>query len=404
MNVVIVGCGVAGVTAATVLRQISPDVKVEMYTDEKHPYYPRPELYRILSGETQPAEIYGFSKEWFEDRGIRTQLGKKVVSINPATKELLLDDGTKADYDKLLLANGAHPFMPPAKGVEKTGVFTLRNMEDALKIRDYAKKVGKAIVVGGGLLGLEFAASLRRLGQKVDVVEIFPRLLPNQLDVDGAAVFKRLVERIGINVVLGAKTQEILGEGTVSGIALDDGRELQGGLVLFSAGVRSNIELASEAGIKVNRGVVVDHYLETSAADIYAVGDVAEFEGRVYGIIPAAEEQARTAALNMLDKKIAYAGTIPSNTLKVVGIDLTSIGVVNPEGSKYEEVKRADVEKGIYRKIVLDKGKIVGAIVLGDKRAATAIMKLMELGKDVSQYKEAMLEDNFDFRRALSSP
>lgn len=403
MNIAIIGCGIAGVTAATTLKQNSSEVHVTMYTDEKHPYYPRPELYSILSAEAQPSDIYAFPKEWFERQGITIHTGKKVVEIDTSKKELKLEDGGEANYDKLLLTTGAHPFVPPVKGIDKSGVFTLRSVEDALAIREYAKKTSKAIVIGGGLLGLEFAASLRRLGQQVNVVEIFPRLLPNQLDTDGAEVFKSQIEKLGISFALGVKTQEILGDKKVSGISLDNGNALEGGLVLFSAGIRSNIELAAKAGIRVNKGVVVDQWLQTSVPDVYASGDVAEFEGRVYGIIPAAEEQSKIAALNMLGKKQEYHGTIRSNTLKIVGLDLTSIGMANPEGSQYEEVKRIVSEKGIYKKIVLDHGKIVGAIVLGDTRAATAMMKVMEMGKDITKFKDAILEDSFDFKRALAS-
>jgi len=402
LNLVIIGCGVAGVTAATTLKQNNPEANVTIYTDENYLYYPRPKLYNILSGEAQPEEIYAFQKEWFENRGIRIYTRRKAISIDIARNELLLKDGARTNYDKLLLANGAHPFIPPIKGTDREGVFSLRSMEDAIAIREYAKKGGKAIVIGGGLLGLEFAASLRRLGQDVDVVEIFPRLLPNQLDIDGAEVLRSQIEKLGVNVVLGVKTQEVSGDQEVSGVVLDNGTELQGGLVLFSAGVRPNVELAADTGIKVSKGVVVDQYLQTSAPNVYAAGDVAEFEGKVYGIIPAAEEQARTAALNMLDKNQEYRGTVSSNTLKIVGIDLTSIGLANPEGSRFEEVKKIEKERGVYKKVVLDQGRIVGAILLGDRRAATAITKLMELGRDITEHKDDILEDTFDFRKALS--
>jgi nitrite reductase (NADH) large subunit len=403
MNIAIIGCGIAGVTTATTLKQNSTETLVTIYTDEKHPYYPRPELYRILSGEAQPNDIYAFSEEWFESRGITVQTGRKVVDIDTVNKRLVFDDSGEANYDKLLLGTGAHPFVPPIKGIDKPGVFTLRSINDALAIREYAKKTTKAIIIGGGLLGLEFAASLHKLGQQVDVVEIFPRLLPNQLDTDSAEVFKSQIEKLGINFILGVKTQEILGDQIVSGVALDNARSLQGELVLFSAGIRPNVELAAKAGIKVNKGVVVDQHLRTSAPDVFAAGDVVEFDSRVYGIIPAAEEQAKIAAINMLGKTREYHGTIPSNTLKVVGIDLTSIGLTNPESSQYEEVKKGSKEKGVYKKIVLDQGRIIGAIVLGDRRAATAIMRLMESRKDITRFKDAILEDTFDFRKVLTS-
>jgi len=325
------------------------------------------------------------------------------LGIETARKELLLEGRSRVNYDKLLLANGAHPFVPPIKGVEKTGVFTLRSIKDALAIKKSTKKTRKVIIIGGGLLGLEFAASLRKLGQQVDVVEIFPRLLPRQLDQDGATILKDRIETRGIKIGLGVRTEEILGEKTVSGVLLDNGKELSGNLVLVSAGVRSNTDLAVEAGIKVDRGVVVDQYLQTSVNDVYAAGDVAEFEGRVYGIIPAAMEQAKIATMNLLEKeKHVYKGTIPSNTLKIVGIDLTSMGLVNPEGPRYEEIKKVDREKGVYKKIVLEQGKIVGATILGDRKGVTSIKKLMDQETDVTKYKDSLLENDFDYRKIFS--
>lgn len=400
MHVIIIGSGVAGVAAARIVRENDPKAKISIYTDENHLYYPRPRLYEILSGEAKPHEIYMFSDQWYEKRDIKVHLNKKVLGIETAKKQLLLEDQTKVKYDRLLLANGAHAFVPSIKGVEKTGVFSLRSIKDALTIKEYAKKTRNAIIIGGGLLGLEFAASLRKLGQHVEVVEIFPRLLPRQLDQDGATILKDRIQTRDISIVLSVKTEEILGKKTVSGILLDNGEELSGNLVLVSAGVRSNTDLAVNAGIKVEKGVVVDEHMQTSVNDVYAAGDVAEFRGRVYGIIPAALEQANIAAINMLEKeKRVYKGTIPSNTLKIVGVDLTSIGLVNPEGPQYEEVKKIDKGKGIYKKIVLEKGKIVGAIILGDRKGVTWIKKLMDQKTDVTKYKDLLLEEDFDYRR-----
>jgi len=403
MHMVIVGGGVAGVTAARTIRENDSKAKISVYADENHLYYPRPRLYEVLSGEAKPQEICMFSGEWYGKRGIKVHLNKKVLGVDAAKKEILLEDRSRVNYDKLLLANGARSVIPPIKGVEKTGVFTLRSIRDALIINEYTKKTRKAIIIGGGLLGLEFAASLRKLGQQVEVVEIFPRLLPRQLDQDGATILKDQIEARGINIVLGVKTEEILGKETVSGILLGDGKELSGNLVLISAGVKSNTELAVEAGIKVDKGIVVDQYLQTSVDDIHAAGDAAEFEGRVYGIIPAAVEQAKIVAVNMLEKeKQSYKGTIPSNTLKIVGIDLTSMGIVNPEGPQYEEIRKIDKRKGVYKKIVLEQGKIVGAIILGDTRDVTPIKKLMDQKTDVAKYKDSLLEDDFDYRKIIT--
>ena len=399
-NVVIVGNGVAGVTAARIIKEKNPETLVSIYTDESYHYYPRPRLYEVLSGEAKPREVYMFSEEWYEKKGIMVQLNEKALSIDIDRKELLLEGGSRVNYDKLLLANGGHSFVPPIKGVEKTGVFTLRTIKDALNIKEFTKTTKKVIIIGGGLLGLEFASSLKKLGQQVRVVELFPRLLPKQLDPDGATILKNRIASRGIDIVLGAKTVEILGKETVSGILLDRGETISGDLVLISAGMRSNTELALEAGIKVNRGIVVDRNLRTSADDVYAVGDAAEFEGRVYGIIPAALEQASIAAANMLgEEDNIYAGTVPSNTLKVVDVELTSIGLVNPEESRYEEIKKTDKKKGVYKKLVLDKGKIVGAILLGDKKGFTSIKKLIAQETDITKYKDSILKDDFDYKK-----
>jgi len=402
LHIVIVGNGVAGVTAARTIKTKNPETRVSIYTDESYQYYPRPRLYEVLSGEAELQEVYMFSGEWYEKKGITVHLNKKALSIDVDHKELILEDGSQVTYDKLLLANGGHSFVPPIKGAETTGVFTLRTIKDVLDIKKFTKKTEKVIVIGGGLLGLEFAVSLRKLGQQVTVVELSSRLLPRQLDQDGATILKNRIASRGIDLVLGAKTVEILGKKTVSGILLDRGETISGDMVLISAGVRSNTELALEAGIKVNRGVVVDGHLRTSADNVYAVGDVAEFEGRVYGIIPAALEQATIAAANMMEEKHSvYAGTVPSNTLKVVDVELTSIGLVNPEEPRYEEIKKTDKKKGIYKKLVLDQGKIVGAILLGDTKGFMPIKKLIAQETDITEYRNSILNDDFDYKKLI---
>ena len=400
---VIIGNGVAGVTAARIIKEKKPETQVSIYTDENSHYYPRPKLYEILSGATKPQDVSMFSEEWYKRKGITVQLNKKALSIDTEQKELLLEDQSKVKYDKLLLANGGHSFVPPLKGVEKNGTFTLRTIKDALKIKEFTKKTTKAIVIGGGLVGLEFASSLKKLGQQVTVVELFPRLLPRQLDPDGAAILKNHITSHGIDVVLGAKTVEILGKSTVSGILLDSGETIHGDLVLFSTGIRSNIELVLKSGIKANRGVIVDNHLQTSAENVYAIGALAEFNGTVYGIIPAAMEQAKIAAANILgEEHNIYTGTIPSNTLNVVNVDLTSIGVVNSETPTYEEIKETDQKKGVYKKLVLDNGKIVGAILLGDKKGVLSIKRLIAQETDITKHKNAILKDNFDYKKTTA--
>jgi nitrite reductase (NADH) large subunit len=399
--VVIIGCGVAGITAAQSLRNSVANAEISIYTDEIHLYYPRPRLYEVMSGEKKPEEIYTHPPQFYESQRIRVTLNDKATKINPGSKQLLTQAGQRVNYDKLLLANGAHPFKPPLQGAERIGIFTLRTISDALAIKEYAEKTSKVIVIGGGLLGLEFAASLKKLGKKVDVVEINSRLLPNELDQDGATILKEKLEALNIHPFLGVQTKEILGKNAVSGVLLDDGEELSGGLILIAAGIKSNVDLAAEAGIRVNRGVIVDQHLRTSDNDIYAAGDIAEFNGRVYGIIPPAIEQAKVASANVLGENQVYKGTVHTTTLKIAGISLTSMGIVNPEDRRYKEIKKTNKQEGIYKKIVLDQGKIVGAILLGDRKGSAAINRLMDQETDVTKYEESILEDNFDYRKFL---
>ncbi len=396
MRAVIIGFGVASFTAATYLRKNSLDAEISVYTDERDLYYPRPRLYQIITGEKGPQDLYSLNAQFYANQRIQTNLQKRVDSINLLRKEVILEDGSRKSWDKLLLAMGAHPFRPAINGLDKKGVFTLRTIVDAVAIRERLKRTPKALVIGAGLLGLECAASLRKTGLPVDVLAKYQRLLPKQLDQSGSDMLINDLQELGINPVLNANTTEILGNDEATGVSLENGKQLDGGLVLIAAGVRGNFDLAANADIKVDKGVIVDQYLETNVSDIYAAGDVIEFNGQVYGIIPPAIEQAKMASLSMLgNREIAYRGTIHTTTLRIAGISLTSMGLVNPEGSKYEEIKKINAEKGIYKKIVLEQGRIVGALFLGEKKGILTIRKLMEQGADVTKYKDRLLEDDF---------
>jgi nitrite reductase (NADH) large subunit len=398
MKFVIIGNGVAGITAARAMSDAGTEI--EVYAQEAHHYYPRPRLHDFLAGEIELEELSFYPPAWYEKRGIAVHLGVEVVELDPIAKRITLFNGRELSYDRLLLATGSHPFIPPIEGVERHGVFTLRTIEDALAIRRWAEWARQAVVVGGGLLGLEAARVLMALRLRVAVLEQGAYLLPRQLDAEGGALLRELIEAMGIEVVLEASSQTILGDGQASRVLLQDGRRIEGDLILVSAGIRSNVRLAQQAGLEVNRGVVVDEHLRTSAEDIYAAGDVAEFRGQVYGIIPACVEQAKVAALNMLGDEVAYEGTIPSNTLQVAGIDCASIGVVHPpENEGYHELRK--LEAGVYKKLVLKDGRLVGAILLGDKKDAAPISRLIQRGVDVSRYTERLLDEDFDWFKAI---
>ncbi|HEC33415.1 MAG TPA: NAD(P)/FAD-dependent oxidoreductase, partial [Chloroflexi bacterium] len=281
--------------------------------------------------------------------------------------------------------------------VDREGVFTLRTFDDALAIKTYARDVRSVAVIGGGLLGLETARALLSLGLDVSVIEYSLYLLPRQLDAEGAQVLQSLLEAQGLRILTGAATEAILGDGRAEGVRLKDGRVVDGALVLISTGIRSRVGLAREAGLEVNKGMVVSEQLQTSVEDVFAAGDAAEFEGRVYGIIPAATEQAQVAAANMvMPGSATYGGTIPANTLKIVGVDLTCLGEATVAGDECVILREMDAAGGVYRRLTLRDGKIVGAILLGDVRNVRAVKQLIASGRDVSAYGERLLDEDFD--------
>ena len=269
---------------------------------------------------------------------------------------------------------------------------------------DAAAKAKDVAIIGGGLLGLETARALATgfKGLNITVLEYAEHLLMRQLDHEGAAILQRWVEAGGTKVLTKAETEEVLGEDAVTGLRLKDGSEVKADMVVVSAGARPNLGLAKDAGLKVNRGVVVDGSLRTSEPDVFALGDVAEFDGKTWGIIPPALDQARVAARKIVGQESPdYRGTVPSNTLKVMGIDLTSIGSVRSEheGTEkaFQEVRAVSADGGVYRKFVVRDGKLVGAILLGTKKDVNKVSKIIKEGAPVTSYMDRLSDPEFSF-------
>lgn len=397
MKTVIVGNGLAGTMAAKTMRELDPDVEIDIFGEEKYPYYPRPNLIEFLAGNLPCERVFAFSESWHVRQDIRIHAAKPVKRIDLRSRRVETADGGRAGYDRLLLAPGARAAVPPLAGAGKKGVFTLRTLDDALAVLDYLAGRSRTAVVGGGLLGLEAARALKTRGAEVDVVEVFPRLLPRQLDAEGAALLKGQIEKMGIRVRLGTATEEILGNGEARGLRFKGGGELAAEMVILATGAKANLDLAKACGVAAENGVVVDDHLRSSDPAVYAAGDVAQHRGRVYGIIPAAFEQARAAAHNILGRDYPYGGTVPSNSLKVAGVAVTTLGLVNPEGPGYECFSRTDADKGIYRKIVVRGGLLEGAVWMGTKKGVSEISRLAALRANVERWKSSIIEDDFDF-------
>ena len=397
MNAVIVGSGLAGTIAAKTLRELRPDIGIEILGEERHPYYPRPNLIEYVAGRLARERIFAFPDGWAERQAIGVRLGAPVARIHPDKNLVETAAGDEVRYDALLLATGARAARPPIAGVDRKGVFALRTLDDADALLEHLGGHRRVAILGGGLLGLEIARAIRGREAEVEVVEVFDRLLPRQLDHEAAAILRAQFERSGISVRLGETTKEILGDDGVRGLRFGSGGTVAADCVVVAAGMAPETALARDGGLKVGRGILVDDRLRASAAGVFAAGDAAEFAGRVHGIIPAAFEQARAAAHNMIGLDLPYAGTLPSNTLKVAGLHVTSVGDVHAAGPGFESVVRSEPEAGLYKKIVLLEGRLVGAIWMGTKKGALEIGRFVALRKDVERYKKDLVEDAFDF-------
>ncbi len=369
MRFLIVGGGVAGITAAMDLAR--RDVgEVIVYSDEEYPYYYRPQLTEFLAGNLPLRRLLRRPLSWYQERGIDLRLGQPVTAVHPDRKTVTIQDREEVSYDKLLLATGSLPFVPPIEGIDKEGVRTWRTLEDTLELEKAAVTCQDTVVIGGGLLGLEAARGLKSFCAHITVVEYFPRLMPRQLDAQGARLLQDFVESLGIEVLVDARTEAFVGNDHVTGVQLQNGLLLSAQTVLVAAGVRPYAKLAQEAGIATDRGIVVNDRMATSDADIYAAGDVAVYKGYSWAIAPIAQAQARIAAGNMAGEETIYDVVVPSTTLKVVGIDVSSVGDVNPEDANTIEIRKLDNEAGTYKKIVLRDGVIVGTIVINDRQLA----------------------------------
>ena len=394
----IVGDGVAGARAAVKIKEADPTGDVRIFTDEAFPFYYRVRFPEMIAGEINPKDIIIHSTDFYQNKGISLHLEEKVFEGNTDQKEVVSEKGKKYPYDLLLVATGGYAFVPPITGAEKKGVFTLRSMQDAIRFKEFMGSVKQAILIGGGLVGLETGGALLKRGINVAVIEQNPRILPRQTDSEGSKILQGRLEQMGFSFYLNGQSEEILGKEKVEGLRLKDGRTIDGQMVILSAGVRPNTALASALGLEVKNGIVVDDQMRTKKEGIFAAGDVAEHRGRVYGIWPAAQRQGETAGVNMAGGNALYQGTVVSNTLKVVGINLTAAGEIDPEG-KLECIVKSDREKCTYCKVAFKEDQVVGCILLGNVKGAAEIMNAIEKKIKIKDMKDSILEEGFNFKQ-----
>ncbi len=391
-KLVVIGNGMAGIAAVENILALKGDLDITVFGAEPYVNYNRILLSDILSGKSNPEATYLNPREWYDKNGIRLYVNKKIIAIDPEIKTVQDDEGRITPYDQLLIATGSNAFIPPIKGVEKRGVFPYRNMEDTEGIIAYSKQCRRVAVIGGGLLGLEAGRALVQRGLNVTIFHLVDRLMELQLDDESGLILKKEIERLGMTVHLNHSAVEIIGEGSVEGVAFSNGKAYEADMAVISTGIRPNVELAKNAGIHIKRGIIVNDQMETSHSGIYAVGECVEHRGKTYGIVAPLYEQAKVAAHTILGKpSTKYEGSMVAATLKVAGIDLVSIGNYMGNGAGCETLVYSDRGMSLYKKVVLQGNRVVGAILLGDIHDSGRFHQYIKNQTDVTLFRKTLL-------------
>ena len=397
-KLVVVGNGMAPGRALEKLFEMAPGkYDVTIFNAEPRTNYDRILLSPVLSGEKTYEDIVIHGDAWYQANGVTLHKGRKVTAIDRLTKTVTAEDGTTAQYDKLLIATGSVPFIVPVPGKDLAGVLTYRDLDDVEAMLVAAEQGGSAVVIGGGLLGLEAAAGLAMRGMDVTVLHLMPTLMERQLDTTAGNLLKRAIEARGIKVITKANTKEILGtapNGTpprVRAILLDDGTEIPADIVVMAAGIRPSAGLAKEAGIETNRGIVVNDRMVTSDPDIYAVGECVEFDGNVYGLVAPLYEQAGIAAKGLAGEETkGFVDKALATKLKVTGVDLYSAGDF-AEGDDREEIVLRDATNGLYKRLILQDNKVIGVVMFGDTSDSGWFFQLIKDGTDISEMRDTLI-------------
>jgi len=386
-KIVILGAGVAGMTAAEHARRTAPGVAITLVSGEAGLPYLRLNLTRFLAGEVSEASLVMQPEAWFSEHCIDLIPGE-ATAIDRQTRQVHLRDGRTLAYDRLVLATGSHAFVPPIPGAELANVRTVRTLEDTRALLGLTAQDAHAVCVGGGLLGLETAGALARQGMRVTVLEGHEALLPRQLAAVAGRLLKDHLESIGITVRCEVRVQEVRGRNGSCTVRLKSGEEIQADLVVLATGVRPNSSLARQCGLEVECGVVVDDRMKTSDPNVLACGDVAEHLGVVYGIWPTSHAQGMVAGINAVGGRADFHRLPPSNTLKVLDVHLFSIGEFQPRDASYEV--QEDLKDGVYRRLVCRDGRLVGANLFGDIDLAGEIKEAVETGKRLQELGEIL--------------
>ena len=389
---VIVGNGMAAARLVDELAKVALGrYAIAVIGEEPRLAYNRVLLSSVLAGETASHDIELRPAIWWRDRGVTLKYGCAVTEVDVGRRELKIANEESMAFSRLVLATGSTPLRLNVPGADLIGVNTFRDSRDVDLLLTLAAQKKRVVVVGGGLLGLEAAYGLAKAGAPVTLLHLMDRLMERQLDVPAGELLKSLVERKGIEVLLNANTARIHGETHVEGVELTDGRRIEAEAVIFAAGIRPNIALARDAGIAVNRGIVVDDHLQTGTPDIFALGECAEHRGICYGLVEPAYEQGRVLAQHLAGKASAnYGGSVVATNLKVSGVSVFSAGdFLGKEGS--EAIVLTDIKRGTYKKLVISEGRLIGAVLVGETGDALWYLELIRTRESIAPIRADMM-------------
>ena len=396
-KLILIGNGMAGVRALEELLKLAPEMyDITVFGAEPHPNYNRIMLSPVLAGEKTIDDIVLNDRDWYADNGIELRTGDPVVRIDRVARRVVTAGGEEMAYDRLLVATGSNPFIIPVPGHDKQGVIGFRDIADVDAMLAASKDYKKAVVIGGGLLGLEAANGLLKNGMDVTVVHLMDTLMERQLDKPAASLLKASLEQRGLHFLMEAQTAEIVGHERVQGVKFVDGSEVEADLVVMAVGIRPNMSLAKDAGIHCERGIVVNDTMQTFDPRVYAVGECVQHRGICYGLVAPLFEQAKVAANHLAHLGIArYEGSVTSTKLKVTGIDLFSAGEF-VEGEGDETLVLQDPGAGVYKKLVLKDNRIKGAVMYGDTMDGTWYFQLLREGTDIGAFRSTILFGQHD--------
>lgn len=385
IDVVIIGGGVAAVNVADSISAKNKLAKITIISKEGYlPYY-RTRLTEILDNDIPMERMEIKKQSWYDERNIKVMLNEEVTSILNGEKAVILSNNEKLKYDSLVIATGARCFVPPFENKALDGVRVIRELKETLEIKELAKKCKNVAMIGGGVLGLEAAWGLKNLGANVTVLEVMPRVLPRQLDEKGSFLLEKIIKTSGVNIMTGVEIKGFVGDKKVEKILLKDGQEIQAEFVIISAGICPNVEFAMASGIKINRGILVNERMETSLKDVYACGDVAEFNTKIVGLWQVAMEQGKVVGANICGEERVYTEQIQPLSFEGMNTQLLSIGEIKSEVKCQEIVEDYNETGDTYIKLFFENEVLKGAILIGDTSKSISVIKGVREGEKKNQ-------------------